>query len=58
MTNYITESYQVNLIDRIITITNLTPKLSAKEKQDVKTRIEQKLYEVFCKYVPSNICQK
>lgn len=51
MTTYMTETWKRKIGSRVITITNLTPEFSVDEKQAVKLQIEQKLYDVFCKYV-------
>ena len=50
MTAYIKETREEKIGNRTITITNLTPDFSADEKRAVKLQIEQKLYDVFCKY--------
>ena len=50
VTAYIKETREEKIGNRTITITNLTPDFSADEKRAVKLQIEQKLYDVFCKY--------
>ncbi len=51
MIAYIVKSWKKSIGDRVITITNLTPDLFAEEKQKYKREIEQKLYDVFHKYI-------
>ena len=51
MTMYLTETYEKKLKSQVISISNLTPDFREDEKITVKKNIEQKLYEVFCKYV-------
>lgn len=58
MINYIANSYKVKIGNTYVNVTNLTPIFSAKENKSIKIQIEQKLYEVFCKYASSHICEK
>ena len=51
MVNYVAESWEQKIGNKVITITNLTPDFSADEKREVKLQIEAKLYDVFCKYM-------
>lgn len=51
MTAYIREAYERKIGDRVIFVTNLNQKFSADEKRKVKLQIEEKLYDVFSKYM-------
>ena len=57
-TTYRTESYEKHVGDVILTITNHTPVYHRDEKATVKKKIEQQLYEIFCKYVSVKSRQK
>ena len=52
-TTYKTEAHKKRVGDVILTITNHTPVYHRDEKATVKKKIEQQLYEIFCKYVSS-----
>ena len=52
LTNYTTKTVQQKIGGQIINITNLTPEFSANEKRELKQKIEEKLYDVFSKYIP------
>ena len=52
LTNYTTKTVQQKIGGQIINITNLTPEFSANEKRELKKKIEEKLYDVFSKYIP------
>ena len=47
---YQTEAHKKRVGDVILTITNRTPIYHRDEKATVKKKIEQQLYEIFCKY--------
>lgn len=47
---YQSEIKTVSFCGRTITVENLTPVLSAKEREKRKKEIEQRLYDVFSKY--------
>ena len=49
-TTYKTEAHKKRVGDVILTITNHTPVYHREEKAAVKKKIEQQLYEIFCKY--------
>ena len=51
MPTYLEQSYQQNINGKFLTITNITPKLSMQKEREVRTEIEQKLYDVFAKYM-------
>lgn len=53
MVTYITEINKRNIFGRVLTVVNLTPNFSDSEKNSVKKVVEEKLYEVFRKYVSS-----
>ena len=52
MTNYVAQTWEQEIGNKIVSITNLTPQFSVDEKREVKLQIEAKLYDVFCKYMP------
>ncbi len=52
MTNYTTKTVQQKIGGQMINITNLTPEFSANEKRELKQKIEEKLYDIFSKYIP------
>ena len=52
LTNYTTKTVQQKIGGQMINITNLTPEFSANEKRELKQKIEEKLYDVFSKYIP------
>ena len=51
MTPYETKISEKNIGGKTVSLVNLTPRLSADEKREVKAAIEKKLYDVFCKYL-------
>ena len=51
MVNYVAESWEQKIGNKIVLITNLTPQFSVDEKRKVKLQIEAKLYDVFYKYM-------
>ena len=51
MPTYLEQSHQQNINGKFLTITNITPNLSIQEEREVRTEIEQKLYDVFSKYM-------
>ena len=51
MPTYLEQSHQQNINGKFLTITNITPELSIEEEREVRTEIEQKLYDVFSKYM-------
>lgn len=51
MVNYVAESWEQKIGNKVITITNLTPDFSVDEKREVKLQIEAKLYDLFYKYM-------
>lgn len=53
MTTYHAEACERCVRGRTITIVNLTPEFRRDERNAAKISIEQRLYEIFCKYVPS-----
>ncbi len=53
MTTYIMQTFKLKKDNKVISVTNLSPKLSLDQKQAVKHQIEQNLYDVFVKYVSS-----
>ena len=50
-TTYRTEAHERRAGDVTLTISNITPVYRRDEKAAVKKKIEQQLYEIFCKYV-------
>ena len=48
---YQTEAHKKRVGNVILTINNSTPVYHREEKATVKKKIEQQLYEIFCKYV-------
>ena len=57
MTTYKKDSFERKIHNRIVKVVNLTPELLCDERKEVKKNIERKLYDVFCKYMQSQICQ-
>ena len=55
MTTYKKEIKERNIHNKTLTIINLLPELSSEERLKIKKSIEIKLYDVFCKYVESQI---
>ena len=53
MTTYIIQTFKLKKDNKVISVTNLSPRLSFDQKQAVKYQIEQNLYDVFIKYVSS-----
>lgn len=51
-TAYQTESYERHYHNRTITVENVTPTYRWEEQEAVKQAIEERLYDVFCKYAP------
>ena len=51
MTPYETEISEKNIGGKTVSLVNLTTRLSADEKREVKAAIAKKLYDVFCKYL-------
>lgn len=49
-TTYRTEAHERRIGDVTLTISNITPVYRREEKAAVKKKIEQQLYEIFCKY--------
>ena len=47
MVNYVAQSWEQKIGNKIVSITNLTPGFSVDEKREVKLQIEAKLYDVF-----------
>lgn len=52
-TAYVTEAHERRYLDRTILIENITPAYRWEEREKVKKAIEERLYDVFCKYVSS-----
>lgn len=52
MRAYITQISRRKIGNKTVKVANLTPELSAEERQAAKLRIEQRLYEIFLKYYP------
>lgn len=50
---YNTEAHERWSKGLTLTVANLTPVYRREERNAVKKRIEQQLYEIFCKYVSS-----
>lgn len=55
MTTYKKEIKEIKTYNKMITIINLTPELTYEERLEIKKSIERNLYDVFCKYVESQI---
>lgn len=51
MTTYKQEIKEIKSHNKTITLTNLTPVLTHNERNEIKRKIKQQLYDVFCKYV-------
>ena len=51
MINYVAQTWEQKIGNKMLSLTNLTPQFSADEKREVKLQIEAKLYDVFCKYM-------
>ena len=50
-TAYLTEAHERRYHDRLITIENVTPAYRTwEEREKVKKEIEERLFDVFCKY--------
>ncbi len=41
--------------DRTILVENVTPVYSLEEREEVRRRIEEQLYDVFCKYMTESL---
>ena len=51
MVNYVAQSWEQKIGNKIVLITNLNKKKKKEKKREVKLQIEAKLYDVFCKYM-------
>ena len=51
MTTYITETHEKRINGQVISVVNLTPSFREEQKSTVNKAIEQRLYEIFCKYI-------
>lgn len=52
-TAYFTEAHERRYHDRTILIENATPNYRWDERENVKKAIEERLYDIFCKYASS-----
>lgn len=51
MTTYEIEISEKNIGGKTVSLVSLTPRFTADEKRKVKSAIEHRLYDVFCKYL-------
>ena len=51
MVNYVAQSWEQKIGNKIVSITNLNPQFTVDEKREVKLQIEAKLYDIFYKYM-------